>query len=374
VITYYGEDNGVDRIIMRVLLRKHKAIRSSLGISVPVPARAEELVEAIFEDVLIKRPARDNNQLALDFGPQEEPPGTPTRKVHDEWQSTAEREARSRTMFAQETIKFGEVAQEVEAVRTAIGSGVDVEAFCRMALRHYRAAIADTGVGHRARLQIDLRDVFRAVREGWPLPGDANALTARFELPVNPGELFLHRTHPMVEALATGILDASLEGGAPGAAARCGVARCHAVDRRTTLLLVRYRFHIETEVRGKEGQETRQLLAEDCEVLAFAGAPESAVWMSRQDAEALLDTEPAGNIAPELQREVLERVLSGAAALAPHLDESARRRGDELLEQHRRVRLAAQMRGVRYRVAPQLPPDILGIYVFLPVPSAGGRP
>ena len=29
VVTYYGEDNGVDRIIMRVLLRKLKAIRNS---------------------------------------------------------------------------------------------------------------------------------------------------------------------------------------------------------------------------------------------------------------------------------------------------------------------------------------------------------
>jgi superfamily II DNA or RNA helicase len=373
VVTYYGDDNGVDRIIMRVLLRKHKAIRSSLGISVPVPARAEELVEAIFEDVLVKRPARNNNQLALDFGPQEEPPGTPTRKVHDEWQNAAEREARSRTMFAQETIKFGDVAQEVEAVRTAIGSGVDVEAFCRMALRHYKAAISDVGAGHRARVQIDLRDVQRAIREGWPIPGNTTAFTARFELPVKPGELFLHRTHPIMEALSTGILDASLDGGAPGAAARCGVTRSHAVDRRTTLLLVRYRFHIETEVRGKEGPETRQLLAEDCEVLAFAGSPESAGWLSRQEAEALLDAEPAGNIAPELQREALERVLSGAGALAPHLDQSAIRRGDELLEQHRRVRSAAQMRGVRYRVAPQLPPDILGIYVFLPVPVAGGH-
>ena len=36
-------------------------------------------------------------------------------------------------------------------------------------------------------------------------------LTARFELPVQPGEFYLHRTHPLVEALATGILDSSLD-------------------------------------------------------------------------------------------------------------------------------------------------------------------
>jgi len=41
-------------------------------------------------------------------------------------------------------------------------------------------------------------------------------------------------------------------------------------------------------------------------------------------------------------------------------------RGEELLEAHQRVRLATKTRNVRYRVEPQLPPDVLGIYVFLP--------
>jgi hypothetical protein len=39
---------------------------------------------------------------------------------------------------------------------------------------------------------------------------------------------------------------------------------------------------------------------------------------------------------------------------------------DELLDAHRRVRTAAATKGVRYRVEPQLPPDVLGIYVYLP--------
>ncbi len=33
----------------------------------------------------------------------------------------------------------------------------------------------------------------------------------------------------------------------------------------------------------------------------------------------------------------------------------------------RRVRAAAQQRGVRYGVEPQLPLDVLGIYIYLPV-------
>jgi len=374
VVTYYGEDTGVDRIILRVLLRKHKTIRNSLGISVPVPARAEELVEAIFEDVLLRKRPKDNRQMILEFATgDDEPPDSPARKVHDEWQNAAEREARSRTMFAQETIKFAEVAQEVEAVRSAIGSGVDVAAFCRAALRHHKATISDAGSGTRARIEVNMQDVPRSVRDALPLPGNGTTFTARFELPVQPGEIYLHRTQPLVEALAMGILDASLDSKTDGGAARCGVARTRAVDRRTTLLLVRFRYHIETQIRGKQAAEIRQLLAEDCQVLAFVGSPQNAEWLSGEQAEALLEAIPDANIAPELQRDAIQRILDGVPVLAPHFEAAARHRAGELLEAHRRVRSAARLRGVSQRVEPQLPPDILGIYVFLPVPSAGGQ-
>ncbi len=382
VVTFYGEDTGVDRIILRVLLRKHKTIRSSLGISVPVPARAEELVEAIFEDVLLRKRPKDNRQMLLEFASGEaEPADSPTRKVQDEWQNAAEREARSRTMFAQETIKFGEVAQEVDAVRTAIGSGVDVASFCRAALRHHKASITDVGSGIRARIEVGLQDVPRAVRDSLPIPGSGTNFTARFELPVQPGEIYLHRTHPLTEALATGLLDSSLDSTTVTGAARCGVVRTKAVDRRTTLLLVRLRYHIETEIKsgprgkslGKERTEVRQLLAEDSQVLAFAGSPQNSEWLSKEQAEALLEAIPDANIAPELQRDALQRILDGVPALMPHLESAARSRAAELLEAHRRVRSAARLRGVSQRVEPQLPPDILGIYVFLPVPAAEGQ-
>ena len=380
VVTYYGEDTGVDRIILRVLLRKHKTIRSSLGISVPVPARAEELVEAIFEDVLLHKRPKDNRQMLLEFGSNEaEAADSSTRKVQEEWQNAAEREARSRTMFAQETIKIGEVAQEVG--RSPHRHWLRWELTSRLSAglhrRHYKASISDVGSGIRARIEVSLQDVPRAVRDSLPIPGNPTNLTARFELPVQPGEIYLHRTHPLVEALATGILDSALDSAAVTGAARCGVVRTKAVDRRTTLLLVRLRYHIETEIksgpRGKEVSERRQLLAEDSQVLAFAGAPQSAEWLSKELAEALLEVIPDANIAPELQRDALQRIIDGVPALMPHLESAARSRAAELLEAHRRVRSAARLRGVSQKVEPQLPPDILGVYVFLPVPASGGQ-
>ena len=48
------------------------------------------------------------------------------------------------------------------------------------------------------------------------------------------------------------------------------------------------------------------------------------------------------------------------SALAEHT-------GQKLLEEHRRVRAAARQTGVRTSVQPQLPPDVLGLYVMLPL-------
>jgi hypothetical protein len=369
VVTYYGEDNGVDRIILRVLLRKHKAIRKATGISVPVPARAEELVEAIFEDILRHRRPKDSRQLLLEFAGDQEPPGSPAQAIHDEWERAAEREKRSygeQRMFAQETIKFADVAQELEAMRSAIGSGVDVLDFVRAALGHYKASVSETGAGARTRLEVNLEDVPRAIRDR--LPVDGSRFSARFELPVRPGEIHLHRTHPLVEALATSILDSALDDkDNENGAARCGVIRTRAVDRRTTLLLVRFRYHIDTRIRGKDGTETRQLLAEDCQLLAFAGPPREAEWLSPAQAEALLDAVPDANIASELQRDALRRILEGIPAIIPALEQAASNRAKELLAAHARVRSAARLRGISQDVQPQLPPDILGVYVYLPV-------
>jgi hypothetical protein len=152
-------------------------------------------------------------------------------------------------------------------------------------------------------------------------------------------------------------------------ARRAGAIRTGAVKRRTTLLLVRFRYHI-----TRTADEERQLLAEDSLTLAFTGSPESAEWLTPEEAEPLLLAEPDENIHPQQAAEFVGRVVEGFEHLAPTLNEIAQRRGDDLLEAHIRVREAAYRRGDRrpqHRVEAQLPPDVLGIYVFLP--AMGGK-
>ena len=62
----------------------------------------------------------------------------------------------------------------------------------------------------------------------------------------------------------------------------------------------------------------------------------------------------------------MQKVIDDFDLLRPHLEEYAGQRGDEILEAHRRVREATRLTGVKYEIEPQLPVDVLGIYVYLP--------
>jgi superfamily II DNA or RNA helicase len=351
-ITFYGVDNQIDGIVLDVLIRKHRAIRNSLGISVPVPIDTDQVVEAIFEGLLLREKSTGAQQLLPGLEeylrPQKE-------DLNRRWDASAEREKRSRTMFAQETIKVEDVARELKATQAAIGSGVDVAAFAQEAFRAHGATVSNK----RTATEFDLAEIPVGLAEA---VGRKDKFAARFDLPIQDEQVYLSRTHPIVEGLATYVMDTALDPIGEAVARRCGVIRTSRVEKRTTLLLVRLRYHILT----KRGEVEQALLAEDCQLLAFAGSPEKAQWLDGSVAEELLLAQPDANVHAEQARDFLQKVLDGFDALRPHLNEVAVQRGTELLEQHRRVRTAARMQGVSQRVEPQLPPDVLGVYVYLP--------
>ena len=357
-VTYYGIDNQIDGIVLNVLLRKHKAIRSSLGVSIPLPTDSDQVIQAVFQGLLLRSSSPRDDKLLPgfdDFIEQEE-----CSRLHKQWEASSDREKRSRTVFAQESIKVEDVTRELTAAREAIGSGVDIAGFTRTALQAYRASVRGNGT-----IDVDLTETPRALRD---ILDVGERFKARFELPVQPGELLLSRMHPLVERLANHVLNAALDPLLEGVARRCGVIRTRQVTKRTTLLLVRYRFHIVTTSADRQ----QPLLAEDSEVLAFSGSPQNAEWLPRDQAEKLLQAEPEVNVSPDQASHFLQTLVDGFDAIRPHLEEAARQRGDELLEAHRRVRTASRIKGVSHHVEPQLPPDVLGIYIFLPTVASKG--
>jgi superfamily II DNA/RNA helicase len=137
--------------------------------------------------------------------------------------------------------------------------------------------------------------------------------------------------------------------------------RDNPIDGAVLDVLLRIRFLMET--RGVE----MPMLAEECVVLGFRGRPEALEWLEESDAIALLEqAEPGGNVTEEERTRGLEEALSWLTRLQARIEALAEERAERLRVSHRRVRRITR-EGI-LRVRPQLPVDVLGVYVLLPVP------
>ncbi len=227
VLTYFGVDNQIDGVVLDVLLRKHKKIKSDLGISVAVPGSSEDVIKALFEGMQLRQSGRDRYQLYL--------PGLdPVRQeLHTRWEDARDREVRSRSRFAQLSIKTDEVQAELEAVREAIGTGPIVQRFVRDVLHLAGVPVTDKRNNH---VEIPLSNQTpRALRHAI---GRDDPFIGRFDLPVANDVLYLSRTHPVVEGLASYVLETALDEmqaqGERSIACRCGVAKTQAVSAKTS--------------------------------------------------------------------------------------------------------------------------------------------
>lgn len=353
VATIYGVDNLIDEIVLEVLLRKHRKIRSELGVSIPVPGSNDEFIESVFERLFTEQ----NEQLSL-FS-------TPVRDVQqtffENWERAAEKEKRSRTRYAQHAIPTEEVAAELKAVREAIGSATDIARFLRTAVR----SLGGTATGDGTALdgdpvRISLGGLDRAAKDYLGL--DAENITGRFQPTLRAGELYLSRTHPLVAGLASYLLDTALDPDSRSPAARCGAIRTSAVNTTTTVMLIRQRFDITLKPRGRP---ERTLLAEDLVVAGFVGSPTDPTWISPEAAEALLDAVPSSNIDPGQRSDLIAHVIERSQLLEPALEAMAAQHAEELANTHRRLRSEARA-STLLNVKPQLPVDVLGIYLYLP--------
>jgi superfamily II DNA or RNA helicase len=357
-LTFYGTDNQIDGVVLDVLLRKHKTIRTSLGVSVPVPGNTNDVVQALLQGIILRGGAKTaRSQLSFmdlqsNFGAEL------AAELHRDWDNVTEKEKRSRTVFAQQSIKVDTVAAEWASTRAAIGSGVDVERFVHDAVVSHGGLAQKSGAV--SLLTLPARRALRDAFDG------AQHVRAVFELPVPEGATLLTRMHPAVEEVATYLVNTALDPLLESVARRTGALRTQSVSRRTTLLLVRLRHHIVNQRTTAQGRTESTLLAEECLLLGFQGAPEAALWLSPAEAESLLAAEPAGNLAPAQAATFVQSVLDGFAALHPYLAQFADERAQELLSAHQSVRQDARQTGVRTTVRPQLPVDVLGVYVLLP--------
>ena len=386
-VLLYGQDNPMDEAVMKVLLRKAVRIHRTLGISVPLPLESGTVVETLIatlfqpgvEQLALFDTARQMTLLDAAQGVQE---------AETAWNRAVEREQASRTRFAQRRIKPEEVARELEESDAVLGDAAAVERFVTAACERLGASLLkDEGRGMKdesGQMTFILgTDVYRLSLGSLPSPvrerlEGIHSSTRASSLIPHPSSLIPHpsslipqapsaleRNHPLVVALADYLMETAL---APDAhhnnecapvAARAGVIRTRAVQKRTRLLLLRVRMLIES------GRQRVPLLAEELVVAGFSGQPSAPVWLDQPAALALLETaRPAANLTADERAIALRAALDDLPALAGELERIAAERAAHLRDAHMRVR--AQTGGGSVRVRPAGPPDVLGLYVLLP--------
>lgn len=355
-VTYYGEDNGIDGIVLDVLIRRHDKIRRTTGVSVPVPVDSTTVMKAIWESLLLR--GKEADQLELDLAGATS--HTLAEAVEVDWVNVAEREKVSRSRFRQAGIKPAAVSDLLEEIRSSLGGPADAETFTRTALDLLGATVGDTTDGFTARIST----LPPEVRNQLPSSKDGRLHFHR-SFPVPPGHHVLSRVDPAVEALSRYVLDAALDPSLssllrPGR--RAGIVRSAAVDKVTTLLVVRYRF----EVKLYGTRTSLSQVAEDAHFLAYTASGDRVSWLTDDQVETLLTASATGNVADSLADAQLGKALDRLDDIQPHLDETGRAKAQRLVDEHRDVRAASRTGGRAVAAELLPPPDVLGVYVFLP--------
>jgi len=355
VITYYGTDNPIDGVILDVLIRKHKSIKSTLGVTVAVPDSSQQIAEALFQGALFReRTAMRPGQLAFGFIEDLE---TKKQIIHTEWERARDRERASRSLFAQQTLSPDAVAAELQNVRMAIGRNEDVARFFHAVLGAANVPVKISGKSITVHLSNENpRALRQAIGRNEPFKG-------RFDLPLENDEVYLSRTSPIVEGIASWTLDQALDPAARDGrpiASRCGVISTPAVNVRTTLLVVRFRFHL--QIAGRDGET---ILCEEIMPLACSGQADSPEWLTAVEGERLLTAEPERNLIQTAIDQQLGLLIPALQRLQAALEPVSMERATVLLATHERVRVASRKKG-RVTIQPVLPADILGAYILLP--------
>lgn len=350
----YGKDNPVDGVVLKVLLRKVREIRDSIGISIPFPEDSKSLIDSVMQAVLFNvKPSRSRNQIALDFGQEDEV----KRKeiiATNAIQKAADREKASRSIFAHHAIKAEEIEVDLKQSDESIGDPKAVENFVTEALASvFGVQVSQNKEGYDL-YTTNLPPVLKNI-----LP-DKQKLKISFHSPTPEGYMYIGRNHLFVEQLCQILLAGAIDSDSRYRPARASVIKSRDVDIKTTLLLFRVRNVIE------EQQTSNQLVAEEMLIWGCRGAISNMDVLSQDEVKTLLELVKAhSTMSKEAKANFLENELENISKLRKEFDDIAIKRAEILIESHERFRKI--LGGTRYKVVkPVLPMDLMGVYIILP--------
>jgi superfamily II DNA or RNA helicase len=351
-VLLYGANNPVDQVVLEVLIRKARKIRRDLGIAVPVPMDAEQVIQTVVDNVLLR--GREEVQLELALSTPE------ASRLHEAWDAAAQREKNRRGYFTQHGIQADEVAREIEATDAVLGDPQAVRRFLADALQRFGGSLDP--VRGKDSVSTLSAGTLKPKLQDFATSGEF-PITITFDRRKNDEAFYLGRTSPLVARVCDAVLGEafSLEG--DGRFARAGAMFTDAVSKWTALTLLRFRYRL---------VETTEEFAEEIVLAAFERGDIGPHWLEpyptlgRELAEKAL---PKANISQAERTTHVERVLNLLKNDPDWFRSILNWRVAELDAAHKRLRALLKERPLK--IHPHTPPDILGCFVLVPVKGRG---
>tara|TARA_R110001599_G_scaffold263053_2_gene463649 strand:- start:7692 stop:10541 length:2850 start_codon:yes stop_codon:yes gene_type:complete len=355
----YGDDNPIDGAVLQVIIRKAESIRKALGVSVPAPENEERYMQAILNTVLLRKEGQMSGHMSDMFADDES-----LQALDAQWESAREKAKKSRTVFAQNRLKPEEVMPEWEKAFAVLGTNEDVERFVKVACDRLGATLNQQKSG-----------VYRAPLEHLPLQlkerldtaGLLNLKYVDFCYPTRAKAEFIHRTHPLVSHIADYLSEMAMAGAETKLVARAGAIFTKEVTTKTTVYLLRLRSRLTIKRTQSEAAYSGELLAEEALAIAVNSSGEQHL-LEKDEIVKLMQAAVSKNMTPEARSRELSSAIDNIESFKTQFEGIAKQRAEQVLKDHRRTREAAEARGT-YAVQPQLPVDVMGVYVL--VPDAG---
>lgn len=349
----WGEDNPIDAIVLKVLIRKVRDIQKSTGVSISLGEDNRSIMDAVLNEVLLDpQKALKASQTSIDFGTDYH-----QSIITRELEAAKEKAKNLRSIFAHMSVPQKEIENDLKSVDEAIGDIKSVETLVLNGITHLGGTTKPDGVGHKVFLQnlpIHLSEVL----------GKKTDYRICFNSPTPEGYLYIGRNHKFTEQLCQFLLALAFENkGDHRKVARSSVIQTDSVQTQTTVIQFRVRNVI------KEVNSKMENISEELYLWGFEGSSYEGSTLDYNYCKRLLfEADSAQNLSFERQQDVFLNQVKLFDNKLGQFKKVAEERAIKLVEAHGRFK--SLVGGKRYEaVHPILPPDILGVYVFLPLPK-----
>jgi superfamily II DNA or RNA helicase len=348
----WGEDNPIDAIVLKVLIRKVRDIQKSTGVSISLGEDNRSIMDAVLNEVLLDpQKALEKSQISLDFGSDYQ-----ESIITRELEAAKLKAQNLRSIFAHMSVPQEEIEDDLRKVDEAIGDIQSVETLVLNGIAHLKGSYQKEEKGYRILLQ----NLPPHLREAL---GTKSDYRVSFHSPTPDGYRYIGRNHKFTEQLCQYLLSLAFEQKADfDQVARAAVIQTSSVTTQTTIIQFRVRNVI------KEVQSKVENISEEMYLWGFEGLSKGGDILDYASCKKLLfEAESAQNLSRERQIDTFNHQMSLFQGRLDEFVAIAEERSVQLVEAHGRFKKLVG--GKRYEaVHPILPPDILGVYVFLPTP------